>query len=44
MLKTNMSKYDIRQTIFKCSASQMYLIVLISNIKRTHDQINHIDK
>ena len=34
-----MSKYDLRQIIFKCCVSQMYLIVLLPNRKRTYDQI-----
>ena len=33
--KGNMSKYDIIQIIFKCCVSQMYLKVLLPNIKRT---------
>ena len=45
MLKNgNLSKYDIRQIIFKCCVSQMYLIVLLPNIKCMYDQINLIEK
>ena len=37
------SKYDIKQIIFKCCESEMYLIVLLPNYKRTYDQINQIE-
>ena len=36
----NMFKYDIIQIIFKCCVSQMYLIVLLPNIKHTYDHID----
>ena len=39
-----MSKYDIRQIIFKFRVSQMYLIVMLPNIKRMYDQIDQIEK
>ena len=38
------SKYDIIQIIFKCCVSQMYLILLLPNIKHMYDQINLIEK
>ena len=34
-----MPKYDIIQEIFKCGVSKIYLILLLTNIKRTYDQI-----
>ena len=39
-----MSKYDIIQIIFKCCVSQMYLIVMLPNIKHTYIQIDLIVK
>ena len=39
-----MLKYDIIQIVFKFCVSQMYLIVLLTNIKRTYNQINQIEK
>ena len=39
-----MLKYDIMQIIFKCCVSQMYLIVLLTDIKLTYNQINLIKK
>ena len=42
--KGNMMKYDKIQIIFKSCVSQMYLMVLLPNIKRTYDQINMIEK
>ena len=42
--KGNVSKYDIIQIIFKCCVLQMYLIVLLPNIKRMYDQIDQIEK
>ena len=42
--KGNMSKYDIIQIIFKFCVSQMYLIVLLPNIKRMYNQIDLIVK
>ena len=42
--KGNISKKDIIQIIFKCCVSHMYLIVILSNIKLTYDQINLIEK
>ena len=44
MQKKNMSKYDIINIIFKCCVSQMYIIVLLPNIKRMYDQIDQIGK
>ena len=38
--KENTPKYDIIKIIFKCCPSQMYLIVLIPNIKHMYDKIN----
>ena len=38
-----MLKYDTIQIIFKCCVSQMYLIVLLPNIKRTYDQFDMIE-
>ena len=40
----NMSKYDIIWIIFKYYVSQMYLILMLPNIKRTYDQIDLIQK
>ena len=40
--KGNMSKYDIILIKFKCYVSQMYLKVLLPNIKLTYDQIDLI--
>ena len=37
-------KYDIIQIINKCCVSQMYIIVLLLNIKRMYDQIDMIKK
>ena len=42
--KRNISKYDIRKIIFKCCVSQLYLIVLLPNIKCMCDQIDQIEK
>ena len=42
--KGNNSEYDIIQIIFKCYKSDMYLIVLLTNYKRTYDQIDLIKK
>ena len=42
--KGNKPEYDIIQIIFKCCESNMYLIVLLPNIKRTYNQINMIEK
>ena len=42
--KENIPKYDIIQIIFKCCVSQIYLIVLLLNIKITYDQIYMIKK
>ena len=42
--KGNIPKYDIRQIIFKCCVSQMYLIVLLPNIKHRYGQIDLIKK
>ena len=39
-----MSKYNIIQIIFKFCVSQMYLIVMLPNIKGTYDQIDLIGK
>ena len=39
-----MLKYDMIQIIFKFCVSQMYLIVLLPNIKRMHNQIDLIEK
>ena len=39
-----MSKHDIMLIIFKCCVSKIYLVVLVSNLKRTDDQSNQIDK
>ena len=38
--KGNISKYDIIQIIFKLYVSQIYLIVLLPNIKRMYDRID----
>ena len=37
------SKYDIIQIIFECRESEMYLIALLPNYKRTYDQIDPIE-
>ena len=42
--KGNKMEYDIMQIIFKCCESNMYLIVLLPNIKRTYNQIYLIEK
>ena len=42
--KEIMLQYDIIQVISKFCVSQMYLIVLLSNLKRTYDHINLIGK
>ena len=42
--KENMSKCDIIQIIFKCCVSQMYLIIMLHNIKLTYDQIDTVEK
>ena len=44
MLKIIKLEYDIIQIIFKCCESEMYLILLLPNYKRTYDQINMIKK
>ena len=41
--KGNNSEYDIIQIIFKCCESEMYLIVLLPNYKRTYYQINQTE-
>ena len=38
--KGNISKYDIIQIKFKCCVSQMYLILMLPNIKSMYDHIN----
>ena len=40
----NKSKYTIIYIMFKCCVSQMYLIVLVPNIKCTYYQIDLIEK
>ena len=40
----NKPEYDIIQIIFKCCESEMYLIVLLPNYKRTYDHIDMIEK
>ena len=42
--KGNMSKYNIIHIIFKFCVSQIYLIVMLPNIKLTYDQIGPIEK
>ena len=42
--KKKKSEYDIIQIIFKCCESEIYLIVLLPNYKRTYDQIDLIKK
>ena len=42
--KGNTSKYDIIKIIIKCCVSQIYLILMLPNIKRMYDQINQIEK
>ena len=42
--KSNISKYNITQIIIKYCVSQMFLIVLVSNIKRMYDKINLVEK
>ena len=42
--KLNKSEYDIIKIIFKCGESEMYIIVLLHNCKRTYDQIDLIEK
>ena len=42
--KRNKLEYDIIQIIFKCCESNMYLIVLLPNIKSTYNQIDLIEK
>ena len=37
-------EYDIIQIILKCCESDMYLILLLPNYKRTYDQINQSEK
>ena len=37
-------EYDIIKIIFKCCESDMYPIVQLPNYKRTHDQIDLIEK
>ena len=37
-------KYDIIQIIFKCCESEMYLIVMLPDYKRTYDQIDQTEK
>ena len=38
--KGNKSEYNIIHIIFECCESDMYLIVLLPNYKRTYDQID----
>ena len=38
--KENKLEYNILQIIFKCCESDMYLILLLPNYKRTYDQID----
>ena len=42
--KGNIPKYDMRQIIFKYCVSQMYFIVLLTNIKRTHIRLDPSDR
>ena len=42
--KGNKLEYDIIKIIFKCCESEMYIIVLLPNYKRTYDQIDQIEK
>ena len=42
--KRNMSIYDMIQRIFKCCVSQMYVIVLLPNLKRMYKKIDKIGK
>ena len=42
--KGNNLEYDVIQKIFKLCESEMYLIVLLPNYKRTDDQIDLIEK
>ena len=42
--KGDISKYDIIQIIFKCCASQIYLIVILPNIELMYGQIDLIEK
>ena len=42
--KGNKSKYNIMQIIFKCCEPEMYLTVVLTNYKRTYNQINLIEK
>ena len=39
-----MPKNDIILIVLKCCVSQMYLIVLLHNLKHMYDQINQIDQ
>ena len=39
-----MPKHDIILILFKCCVSQMYLIVLLSNLNRVYNNIDCIDK
>ena len=40
--KGNNPEYGIIQIIFKCCESDMYLIVMLPNYKRTYNQIDQI--
>ena len=42
--KGNISKYDIIQIIINIYVLEMYLIVLLLNIKSMYDQIDPIEK
>ena len=42
--KENKPEYDIIQIISKCCESEMYIILLLPNYKRTYDQIDLIKK
>ena len=44
MLKAIKSQYDIKQIIFKCYESEMYIIVQLPNYKLTYDLIDLIEK
>ena len=42
--KGNKPEYNIIQIIFKCCVSNMYLIVMLPNIKHMYDQIDQINQ
>ena len=42
--KGNKSEYNIIKIIFKCCESDIYIIVLLPNYKRTYNQIDLIEK